>query len=186
MAENCIFCNIAEGKIPTTKVYEDDNYLAFLDINPRNPGHTVVIPKKHYATIMEMPEKEAGELFQIVRKVAIAVRAGVNANGISLASSNGLAAGQRAPHVHFHVVPRFETEGPPGLEEMLPIKRIDQAALKAVGDKVKAGFSLETEIEKSVEKVFKEAKEAKESGAGTGAKKESKGKKKADDIDFKF
>jgi len=162
MPENCIFCSMVAGKVPVVSVYEDEGHIAILDINPRNPGHTIVMPRTHYSTIIEMPEAEAGRLFQAVRRVAIAVRAGVNAQGISLAQSNGLAAGQRAPHVHFHVIPRFDTEGPPGLEELVPVKRLDPATLKALGDKIKSGFSLDSEIDKSVEKVFKEAKRPEE------------------------
>jgi histidine triad (HIT) family protein len=185
MAEDCIFCNIAEGKTPSVKVYDDGKHMAFLDINPRNPGHTVVIPKKHYANVMEMPEREAGEFFQAARRVAIAVRAGVNAQGISIGQGNGLAAGQRVPHAYFHVIPRFESESPPGLEEIIPIKRIDQAALKAVGEKVKSGFSLETEIERSVESVFKEPRKSREPEP-SGPKAAKAKKMGEDDIDFKF
>jgi len=174
-----MFCSMADGKVPTIRVYEDDGHVAVLDINPRNPGHTLVIPKKHYGSIMEMPEAEAGKLFQAVRRVAVAVRAGVNAQGISLAQSNGAVAGQRVPHVHFHVIPRFDTEGPPGLEELVPVKRMETGTLKALGDKIKSGFSLDSEIEKSVEKVFKEAKRPED------APGESKpAKRKA--IDFNF
>ncbi len=184
MPETCIFCNIVEGKIPSVKVYEDGKHMAFLDINPRNPGHAIVIPKKHYGTIFEMPEPEAGEFFKAVRRVVLAVRGGVTAHGVSVAQSNGLAAGQRVPHVYFHVIPRFETEGPPGLEEMVPTKRSDPAALKAIGDKVKAAFNMDSEIEASVEKIFKESK--KPEGFKPEAEREEKPKKKKDDIDFNF
>ncbi|MFH1294872.1 MAG: HIT family protein [Candidatus Aenigmatarchaeota archaeon] len=175
MPDNCIFCNIVGGKIPSLKVYEDSKHVAFLDINPRNPGHTVVVTKAHVGTLMEMSEEDAGSLFKTARKVALAVKTAVAAHGISISQSNGIAAGQRVPHVHVHVIPRFETESPPGLEEIIPTKRLDQNTLKAVGDKVKTGFTLDTDIEKSVEKVFKDAK-----------RPEDMPKRKGSEIDFKF
>lgn len=174
MVDNCIFCSIVEGKVPAVKVFEDAKHIAFLDINPRNPGHTVVIPRAHRPSLKEMTDDEVGELFKAAKRVATAVITGVGAHGISIAQSNGIAAGQRVPHVHVHVIPRFETETPPGLEEILPSKRLDPAALKAVGDKVKSGFSLSNDIDKSVEKVFKEAKRPKDAPS------------RKDDIDFKF
>lgn len=136
----CVFCGIASGKIPSKKVYEDEKSLAFLDINPRNPGHTLVIPKKHYATILDMPEEEAKELFSVVRKIARAAQLGVNADGVSIAQSNGQAAGQVIPHVHFHVIPRFLNEGPVGLESILPGKRLDEAAMKRITEDIKTAI----------------------------------------------
>ncbi len=124
MEEECLFCKIAMGEFPSQKVYEDAEHMAFLDINPRNPGHTLVIPRKHYETILEMPDGEASDLFRLVKKMAIAVKKGMSADGISIGQSNERAAGQVIPHVHFHVIPRFASEGPPGLESMLPTKKL--------------------------------------------------------------
>jgi len=124
MEEECLFCKIAMGDIPSQKIYEDGEHMAFLDINPRNPGHALVMPKKHYETILEMPDVEAGELFKLVKKIAIAVKKGMKADGISIGQSNERAAGQVIPHVHFHVIPRFLSEGPPGLESILPTKKL--------------------------------------------------------------
>jgi histidine triad (HIT) family protein len=124
MEEECLFCKIAMGDVPSQKLYEDAEHLAFLDINPRNPGHTLVMPKKHYETILEMPDNEIGELFRLVKKIAVAVKKGMNADGISIGQSNERAAGQVIPHVHVHVIPRFLSEGPPGLESILPTKKL--------------------------------------------------------------
>ena len=124
MEEECLFCKIAMGEIPSQKLYEDADHIAFLDINPRNPGHTLVMPKKHYETILEMPDNEIGELFRLVKKIAVAVKKGMNADGISIGQSNERAAGQVIPHVHVHVIPRFLSEGPPGLESILPTKKL--------------------------------------------------------------
>ena len=128
--DECLFCKIVTGEIPSQKVYEDGEYFAFLDINPRNPGHALVVPKQHYNTVMEMPDNEAGEFFKVVKKLAIAVKKGMNADGVSLGQSNERAAGQVIPHVHFHVIPRFLTEGPPGLESILPTKKMTNEMLE--------------------------------------------------------
>ncbi len=128
----CLFCRMVRGEIPVKKVHEDEGTLAFLDINPRNPGHTLVIPKSHYETVFDMPEEEAGEYFKSVKRVAAMVKAGMNAQGVSLSSSNGQAAGQVVSHVHFHVIPRFLSEGPVGLEGILPTKRLDEKTMDQV------------------------------------------------------
>ncbi|MFQ6032902.1 MAG: HIT family protein, partial [Candidatus Zixiibacteriota bacterium] len=67
----CIFCSVVAGKVPAKKVYEDESVLAFLDINPRNPGHTLVVPKKHFETIFDMPDSEAVDLFKVVKQLAV-------------------------------------------------------------------------------------------------------------------
>ena len=148
----CLFCKIIRGEIPAKKVYEDGSTLAFLDINPRNPGHTLIVPKKHVETLMEMDDKEAGILFQSVLKVAKMVANGAQAHGISIAQSNGKAAGQVIAHVHFHAIPRYLTEGPPGLESILPAKRLDEASMDKIAEAIK-GASAEApkmETEKAV------------------------------------
>ncbi len=137
----CLFCKIVAGEIPSQKVYEDENHLAFLDINPRNPGHTLVIPKKHYETIMNMPDEEAGRLFQTVKRLAAAIKKAMNADGISIAQSNERAAGQVIPHVHFHVIPRFLSEGPPGLESILPPKKLTQEIMEKTREAIEKGVS---------------------------------------------
>jgi histidine triad (HIT) family protein len=137
MPEDCIFCSIVSGSVPAKKIYEDDRVLAFLDINPRNPGHTLVIPKKHVETLIETSKADAAYLFQIVKKIAEAVKSGTNADGISISQSNGKAAGQLVPHLHFHVIPRFETEGPVGLEGYLSVKKMDEESMDKVANGIK-------------------------------------------------
>lgn len=108
---DCIFCRIAKKEIPASVVYEDADSLAFLDINPLNLGHVLVIPKKHYETIGEIPEKEIGELAKTIRKVAIAVQKATGAPGLNITQNNGKAAEQLVPHAHFHIIPRLEGDG---------------------------------------------------------------------------
>ena len=138
--DGCLFCKIMAGEIPSNKVYEDADTFAFLDINPRNPGHTLVIPKKHYATIFDMPEKEVGKLFESAKLVAHAVRKATNADGLSMVQSNGHAAGQVVVHVHTHLIPRFSSEGPVSLEGVLAVKKMPQESINKIASSIKEGI----------------------------------------------
>src|SRR3989344_9662422 len=108
---DCVFCMIRDNKIPGTRVFEDSKVLAFLDIGPVNKGHTLVIPKEHHETLLDTPKELLKEVIVIVKKVSTAVKKGVSADGINIGVSNYKAAGQVVPHVHFHVIPRFEGDG---------------------------------------------------------------------------
>lgn len=108
---DCIFCKIVAGEIPAHKVYEDDKVLAFLDITPVNPGHTLVIPKNHYDNFIDLPDVEAIEVIQRVKKIAQAVMRGTGVEGFNLNLNNGAVSGQVVPHVHWHIVPRFVGDG---------------------------------------------------------------------------
>ncbi len=107
----CIFCKIIAGEIPATKVYEDVQCLAFLDIKPINVGHTLVVPKPHMSNLYDMPEDVIGPLFSVVKKIAIAVGKVVSAHGINIGMNNEAAAGQIVMHAHVHVIPRFPADG---------------------------------------------------------------------------
>lgn len=108
---DCIFCKIVNGEIPSYKVYEDDNTLAFLDIAPVNPGHTLVIPKKHYANFEEIPEEDLCELIKVVKKVGQSIKEGLGVEGYNVMENNDPIAGQIIPHIHFHVIPRLGGDG---------------------------------------------------------------------------
>jgi histidine triad (HIT) family protein len=110
--EECIFCRIANGGIPSENVvYDDADAMAFLDINPASAGHTLVIPKKHFKDIMEIPDAELSKLMSAVKKVARAVKKGTGADGINVIQNNGEAAGQAVHHIHFHIIPRNDGDG---------------------------------------------------------------------------
>jgi len=111
MMKDCIFCKIIEGKIPCNKIYEDKNTLAFLDINPINKGHTLVIPKEHSKNILDVNQKDLDDVSETVRKLAPKIKRAVKADGINIMSSNGEAAGQDVPHLHIHIIPRFKDDG---------------------------------------------------------------------------
>ena len=111
MDSECIFCKIIAGELPSTKVYEDDDILAFMDIGPVIKGHTLVIPKKHYDPIMETPVEIIAKMMNVVQGIARAQVNGLKAEGVNIIQNNGRVAGQLVPHVHFHVIPRFEKDG---------------------------------------------------------------------------
>ncbi|MEI8121254.1 MAG: HIT family protein [bacterium] len=111
MSQACIFCRIIKGEIPATKVYEDNDVLAFMDIGPVVKGHTLVIPKAHYNPLMATPPEALHQLITVVQRVARAQMQGLRADGINVSQANGTAAGQVVPHIHFHVIPRFAADG---------------------------------------------------------------------------
>ena len=108
---DCIFCKIAAGEIPSARVFEDQSTLAFLDIGPIAKGHTLVIPKAHYETMLDIPADELQTLAANVQKVARAVVRGTEAEGLTVIQLNKPCAGQEVPHLHFHLVPRRSDDG---------------------------------------------------------------------------
>ena len=104
----CIFCQIINGEIPSYKVYEDDKVLAFLDIQPVSPGHTLVVSKKHYADLGEISEDDLLALISAVKKIGQQIKVKLGAAGYNVTNNNGVAAGQTVPHIHFHIIPRSD------------------------------------------------------------------------------
>jgi histidine triad (HIT) family protein len=111
MSDGCIFCKIISGELPATKVYEDDHTLAFMDISPVIHGHALVIPKAHYEQIAEVPDEDLARCIAVAKRVAHAQEEALGANGVNLHQANGAVAGQVVPHIHFHVIPRFDDDG---------------------------------------------------------------------------
>ncbi len=108
--DDCIFCKIIKGDIPSAKVYEDDRVYGFLDIAPVNKGHALVVPKKHSSDILEDDLEDLNACMKAVQIVATAVIKVVNADGFNLITNTKKAAGQVIPHTHFHIIPRFEND----------------------------------------------------------------------------
>ncbi|KAJ6242203.1 hit family protein [Anaeramoeba flamelloides] len=111
MSENCIFCKIISGDIPSFKVFENDKVFAFLDINPLSKGHTVVIPKTHCERLEDLPEEYSSAIGSALPKIAKAVITGTGALDWNLLQNNGKSAGQEVPHLHFHIIPREKSDG---------------------------------------------------------------------------
>ena len=104
----CVFCKIIRKEAPASIVYEDEKVVAFLSIRPVNVGHTLVVPKRHYENIYEIPDEEVSYLFKVVKKLAHAVKHSTGAEGIRIVQNNGKAAGQVILHLHVHIIPMKE------------------------------------------------------------------------------
>jgi len=111
MKSDCIFCKIVAGQLPSCKVFEDADTLAFMDIGPIVPGHTLVIPKIHVEALPTAPPAILQKLIRVVQNIARAQLSAFKADGVNVIQANGRAAGQVVPHLHFHVIPRFATDG---------------------------------------------------------------------------
>ncbi len=108
---DCVFCKIRDGQIPSFKIYEDSKTLAFMDINPLNPGHCLVITKTHAATIFDVEVLDLQAAIAAAKKLAVAVKGAVQSDGVNILQANGAAAFQSVPHFHFHIIPRFSNDG---------------------------------------------------------------------------
>lgn len=141
----CIFCQIVKKQIPAKVVYEDDDFLAFLDINPLNPGHTLIIPKKHYKLVFDVPN--FGEYWEVAKKVALAAIKSLGAFTV-----NFLTMGFEIDHAHIHVVPRFENDGHGELPKRGVIKKIDETEMQEIANKLKDSIPPKEEKVEEVEK----------------------------------
>ena len=108
---DCIFCDIINGKREGHILYEDDSHIAFLDKYPIDVGHSLVVPKKHHEKITDMEPQKVGDIFTIVPKVANAILKAAKADAFSVGQNNGRAAKQIIPHVHIHIIPRYNSTG---------------------------------------------------------------------------
>lgn len=108
---NCIFCKIVAGEIPSTKVLETNSAIAFLDIAPVAPGHTLLVPKDHFATMLDAPPDLIAAVAAELPRLARAVKAATHAAGLNILQNNGREAGQVVGHVHFHLIPRSAADG---------------------------------------------------------------------------
>jgi histidine triad (HIT) family protein len=109
--KDCIFCKIISGQIPSMKIYENENVLAFLDIGPISEGHTLVVPKQHYTKVHECPAEILAQVTSVLPKIAAAVFGAMSADGYNVLCNNGRAAGQLVEHLHFHIIPRKTGDG---------------------------------------------------------------------------
>ena len=108
--EDCIFCRIATGEIPSATVYEDEDFRAILDLGPAATGHTLVIPKNHSENLLSVDSDTAAKALGVITKVANAVKDAMGCDGINVVQNNGEAAGQTVMHLHFHIIPRYNND----------------------------------------------------------------------------
>lgn len=106
--DNCIFCKIANGAIPSSTVYEDEEFRVILDLGPASKGHALILPKEHYTDVCDLDEKTAAKIFPLAAKIGTAMKKSLGCAGFNLVQNNGTAAGQTVFHFHVHVIPRYE------------------------------------------------------------------------------
>lgn len=111
MEENCIFCKIADGEIPSKTLYEDDMFRVILDINPASKGHALILTKKHFKNIYEMDNVTASEVFVLAKRMAKAMTEALGCDGFNIVQNNGEVAGQTVFHFHLHLIPRYTNDG---------------------------------------------------------------------------
>ena len=134
---SCIFCKIVAGQIPCFKLLEDENTIAFMDINPVNPGHALAVAKGHWPTVDVIPSEVLAEVAQTAQKVAKAAFKVLKPHGVNLLQANGEGAGQSVPHLHIHIMPRVKGDD---VNLNWEPKPGDMAAIKAVYEKLKAAL----------------------------------------------
>ena len=160
--DECIFCQIAQKKVQSSIVYEDDNFIAILDIHPANKGHTLVMPKNHIPELLSLNEEQNKEFFAVVQRVANGVRTAMNVEAFNLVQNNGPAAGQAIPHLHIHVIPRFEKDG-----LALGVFRqgkYEDNEISSVRDSIKSRIP-EKKVERKIEQVEEKKEEPKKRSA---------------------
>lgn len=108
---DCIFCKIANGDIPSATIYEDEAFRVILDLSPATKGHALIIPKKHCRNIFDIDDKTAANLFVLAKKVACAMKASLNCDGLNIVQNNEEIAGQSVFHFHLHIIPRYKDDG---------------------------------------------------------------------------
>lgn len=109
--DNCIFCKIANGEIPSRTVWEDDDFRAILDLGPATKGHTLILPKDHAANLYELPAELSAKVLPVAQKVAAILKEKLGCEGLNLVQNNGEIAGQTVMHFHLHLIPRYANDG---------------------------------------------------------------------------
>lgn len=110
MKDNCIFCKIAVGEIPSATIYEDEDFRVILDIEPASKGHALILPKEHYTNLYELPDELAAKVLVVAKKVIAQMTEIVGCDGYNVLQNNGEAAGQTVFHFHTHLIPRYKDD----------------------------------------------------------------------------
>lgn len=130
MASDCIFCKIVKKEVPCYKIYEDKDFMAFLDVRPLNPGHTLVIPKKHYRWIWDVPNID--KYFIVVKKIAKTIKKVLNAELVA-----SLVLGEAVPHAHVWLIPRFKDDGHGANLDFENVKKIPEKEMQEIAKKIR-------------------------------------------------
>ena len=133
---NCIFCKIAAGEIPSKTIYEDDKFRVILDLGPATKGHALILPKNHYANLYELPEDTAGDVMKLAKKMATVMTEKLGCQGFNLMQNNGETAGQTVFHFHMHLIPRYEDMDNSSLLKWEPVE-VSSDELKEIAEAIK-------------------------------------------------
>lgn len=138
MERPCIFCKIIRGDAPAHRVYEDERVLAFLDINPCSPGHTLIIPKAHVGRLEALSEEDAIALFKALHKLTGKIQNAVGAPASTVGINNGPESGQEVPHLHIHVIPRFKGDRGGVIQSIARgLKRPSPEEMRRIADRIR-------------------------------------------------
>lgn len=137
VSDSCIFCRIVKGELPSIRVYDDDTLFAFFDINPISLGHTLLIPKGHYETLLDLPADVAARFLPVAQRIGKALMAATAATGFNCLQNNFAAAGQIVFHSHIHIIPRKEGDG---LEQWPHTSQTDATTMSAVAEAVRSAL----------------------------------------------
>ncbi|HZB74330.1 MAG TPA: HIT family protein [Nitrososphaeraceae archaeon] len=144
MTRPCLFCSIIKYKMPAIIIYEDKDFVALMDKYPISPGHSLVIPRSHHESLLSMTPSEVGNLYSAVSTISRAVISAVNADGFSIGQNNGRVANQIIPHVHVHIIPRYEDDSREGRWPSRKIGNIEQ--LTSTAQKIKSVLHVYSDI----------------------------------------
>ena len=162
--KQCIFCQIIEGKVQSKKIYEDENVVAVLDINPANPGHILLLTKEHFSIMPQIPDEIIGHVFVAAKSLSNSMLRSLEAQGTNIIVANGIAAGQRAQHFMVHIIPRKEKDG---VEFTIPQRTLEQKDIEDIGNKIISSVGGKVEPEKpAVPQIEKFAEKKPEKGSG--------------------
>jgi len=126
---DCIFCKIIKGEIPSAKIYEDEKVLAFLDINPVNPGHTLIIPKEHFQMMHDTPDDLMCAVFKKAKELMVQIKKALEADFVAVS-----VTGTDVPHFHVHLIPRYFNDG---MANFWPIKKYEDGQMQKIAETIK-------------------------------------------------
>lgn len=132
--DDCIFCKIASGEIPSKTLYEDENFRVILDLAPAANGHALILPKEHVENLFELQDETAAEVFVLAKKVAVLLKEKLCCDGLNVVQNNGEVAGQTVKHFHLHLIPRYEGDGQN--INWVPKDKTTQEELEAVRNRI--------------------------------------------------
>lgn len=132
MKDDCIFCKLANGMIPTNSIYEDEDFKVILDMGPATKGHALILPKEHADNLYELPDETAAKILPLAKKLALSMREKLHTDGLNVVQNNGEVAGQTVMHYHLHLIPRYQNDGQrilwkptsPSAEELEAVKNL--------------------------------------------------------------